>query len=120
MPLPNSLPDHIAVRFNPPLHMLLVLRRDLKEQIDKIANGKKESEHTTIFQEVLDSDLPPHDKGLNRLEDEAFGIMGAATETTAWALTTAWYYIVSQPLKMKRLQDELKAALPDTTAPFDW
>lgn len=120
MPLINSLPENIAVKFNPPLHMLLVLRRDLKRQIGKIVNGEKESEHTTIFREVLDSDLPQHEKTLDRLEDEAFGIMGAGTETTAWALTTAAYYIISQPAKMNRLQDELRAALPDTAAPLDW
>jgi hypothetical protein len=120
MPLSSSFPDDIAVKFNPPLHMLLVLRRDLKRQVGKIVNGEKGLEHPTIFQEVLDSDLPPHEKTLNRLEDEAFGIMGAGTETTAWALTTAVYYNVSQPATMKRLQGELKAALPDATAPLDW
>lgn len=121
LPLLNSLPDSVAVKFNPPLHMLLVLRRDLKEQIGKIVNGEeKKSEHTTIFQEVLESDLPEREKTLDRLEDEAFGVMGAGTETTAWALTTAAYHLISQPGKMTRLQDELKVALPDPTAPLDW
>ena len=121
LPLLNKLPDSLVERMNPPLHMLLVLRKDIKRQIGKIVNGEeKEPEHTTVFHEVLDSDLPQREKGLDRLDDEALGVMGAGTETTAWALTTATYYIISQPTKMKQLKDELKAAFPDPSTPLDW
>ena len=117
----NMLPDSVAEKMNPPLHMLLVLRRDLKGLIGKIANGEvKKSERKTVFSEVLDSDLPQHEKSLERLDDEALSVVGAGTETTAWALTIAAYYIINQPATLKRLQEELKATLPDPTTPVDW
>lgn len=93
----------------------------MKTIIGKIANGEnKKPEYTTIFHEVLNSDLPSHEKGLQRLGDEAQTIIGAGLETTAWALTHAAFYIINQPATMKQLQDELKAAIPDPTAPLDW
>jgi hypothetical protein len=56
--------------------------KDLKTTISKIANGKTEkSEHPTIFHEVLESDLPPEEKGLQRLGGEVQMTIGAGLET---------------------------------------
>lgn len=63
--------------------------KDLKRIIGKIADGKdKTPEHTTIFHEVLDGDLPEQEKELQRLGDEAQTIIGAGLETTAGARGT--------------------------------
>ncbi|KIW33393.1 hypothetical protein, variant [Cladophialophora immunda] len=120
-PLLNALPDSIVDKMNPALHMLLVLKKDFQRIISNIANSdRKIAEHATVFHEVLNSNLPEGEKTLKRLGDEAFGILGAGTETTAWALTLATFYLINQPATMKRLQEELKAAIPDPAAPLDW
>ena len=101
--------------------LITKLSKDLKRIISNIANGNdKKPEHTTIFHGVLDSDLPSQEKSLQRLGDEAQTIIGAGLETTAWALTHAAFYIINQPETTKKLQNELKAAIPDPTAPLDW
>lgn len=47
----------------------------------------EEKDHPTIFHELLQSDLPPQEKEVQRLRDEAQTILGAGLETAAWALT---------------------------------
>jgi cytochrome P450 len=69
---------------------------------------------------VLESDLPPEEKGLQRLGDEAQTIVGAGLETTAWALTHAMFHIINQPETLRKLQNELRTAIPDSTAVLDW
>jgi len=97
--------------------------KDLRAIISRIASGEddtyKQSSHPTIFHEVLQSVLPPHEKTSSRLGDEAQTVIGAGLVTTAWALTTACFYIISQPRVYKRLRDELCEALPDPSATPD-
>jgi hypothetical protein len=58
--------------------------KELKTTISKIPNGKtKKSEHPAIFYEVLESGLPPEEKGLQRLGDEVQTTIGAGLETAA-------------------------------------
>lgn len=70
-------------------------------------------EHPTIFHELLESDLPPREKAIDRLGDEAQLFLGAGLETTAWTLSTMSFYILANPLILKRLQAELQEAIPD-------
>jgi hypothetical protein len=64
--------------------------------LGKIGKGKeKKSCHLTIFDEVLAGDLPPEEKNLHRLGNEAQTVMGAGLVTTAWALAHATFYILN-------------------------
>jgi cytochrome P450 len=76
--------------------------------------------HRTIFEDVLDSDLPAEQKLPARLGDEAQTVIGAGLVTTAWALAHATFYILNQPETLKRLQEELRAAIPNPTTPVEW
>jgi cytochrome P450 len=133
------MPDKYVDKMNPQLHILLVLQRvslsesfllaslmtnltqDLKSKIANIANDKdKSAEHRTIFHEMLESDLPPEEKGLQRLGHEAQTVIGAGLTTTAWAFSHATFYILNQPETLRKLQDELRTAIPDPAAPLDW
>ena len=53
---------------------------------------------------------------MHRLGDEAQTVIGAGVTTTAWALTTASFYIVQNPHIQKKLQAELRAVFPDLNA----
>jgi len=123
-PILNMLPDSINEKMNPRLSKLLKLQRDLRTIISRIASGgdqlHKQPSHPTIFHEVLQSDLPPQEKALRRLGDEAQTIIGAGLVTTAWALSTASFHIINQPRVYQRLRDELCEAIPDPLAPTDW
>jgi cytochrome P450 len=76
-------------------------------------NNKAYLEHRTIFREILDSKLPPHEKSLSRLAEDAAVTVAAGTLTTAWTLSVATYFLLSNPYILKRLKDELYAAFPE-------
>jgi hypothetical protein len=79
---------------------LLTRDQDLKEMIGKISKGEKSNaSHRTIFEEVLESDLPPEQKMPERLGHEAQTVIGAGLVTTAW---------------------ELNRAIPNPRTPVDW
>ena len=48
------------------------------------------------------------------LRDEAFVLMGAASETTGNVMTVATYYTLSNPDIYQRIHEELKQAFPDS------
>ena len=70
-------------------------------------------EYPTIFEQILGTKLPPEEKSFTRLVQEGGLVVGAATVSTAWALTVATFCLVSQPATLRTLKTELVAALPD-------
>ena len=71
----------------------------------------------TIFHAVLQSDLPDYAKTTVRLEHEAQTVIGGGIVTTAWALTQAVFYLISNPDNHAKLLTELREAIPDISAP---
>lgn len=70
-------------------------------------------EYPTIFEQIQGTKLPPEEKSFTRLVQEGGLVVGAATVSTAWALTVATFCLVSQPTTLRALKTELVAALPD-------
>lgn len=66
-----------------------------------------------MFHEILFSQLPESDKSVNRLKDEAAIVVAAGTLTTSWALSVATYYLLADPVILKKLKTELNSAVPD-------
>lgn len=85
----------------------------VKEVMAQSTSEKKSSTHPTVFQEILDSKLPAHEKTILRLAQDGGAVVGAGTVTTAWAITVAVFYLVSQADTLSRLKSELLTALPD-------
>lgn len=46
-------------------------------------------------------------------------MIGAGLETTAWALTTTSFHLISNPPILAKLRSELEAAIPEATAQLD-
>jgi cytochrome P450 len=67
----------------------------------------------TIFQTVLDSNLPPAEKTVERITDEAFVMVVAGGETTARALTNAVYHLLANPSWLRKIQRELDEVMFD-------
>lgn len=67
----------------------------------------------TVFHEMLNSKLPPHELTLDRLHHEAASILGGGIDTTKTALTVASYFILSDPEVHQRVRQELMDAIPD-------
>lgn len=74
---------------------------------------KRNDAQKTIFQEILESKLPPEDKTQARLADEAQIVVGGGVETTAFALSIASFHIINTPRIYERLHRELVTAFPN-------
>lgn len=70
----------------------------------------------TIFDAILDADVPPHEKSVARLTEEAHTLTGAGTMTTATALDAVIYYLLVNPTWLTSLRQELNTAIPNPAA----
>ncbi|TAQ87257.1 hypothetical protein B7494_g4404 [Chlorociboria aeruginascens] len=71
--------------------------------------------HPTVFHDVLESKLPPHEKTTERLAKEAQALVGAGTDTTSWALSVGTFYLLDNSSILRKLKTELSVVDPDST-----
>ena len=71
-----------------------------------------------MFNELLQSDLPPEELSVERLKHEAASITGAGIDTTKTTLSLASFHILNNPYILKTLREELSTAIPDLSAPM--
>ena len=78
----------------------------------------RDAKHRTIFYDLLESTvLPPEDKTVDRLWQEAQLLLAAGTVTTATSISSALVYLLLDQDKLIVLLQELEAAMPDITNP---
>jgi cytochrome P450 len=89
---------------------LLCDQVDLANHVKK-AKAEKEAgivrEGRTIFGSLLESDLPPSEKSVQRLTHEATSLFAAGTETISWTLAVITYHVLSNPEILKALTAEV-------------
>ncbi|WEW62046.1 hypothetical protein PRK78_007546 [Emydomyces testavorans] len=124
LPILKSIPRSWAVAVNPGLALFFNLAKRIEERIVEVQTERNsttmedatlEKGHT-LFDQVLESKLPPHEKQPQRLAEEVRSVVGAGTETTSNALTVITFHLLSNPEKLSRLRDELWAVEPNSKA----
>ncbi|KAF4636353.1 hypothetical protein G7Y89_g1725 [Cudoniella acicularis] len=70
--------------------------------------GYEKEEGPRLLQILHDSPLPPEEKTLSRLSQEAFLVVIAGAETTARHLTVGLYHILTNPRVRARIRKELE------------
>ncbi|KAI0889003.1 cytochrome P450 [Annulohypoxylon maeteangense] len=112
----KTLPEATVERLLPMLASFLKQKQTSRKQIEKIIAGENDEwrgkDHPTIFHAILDSKLPPHEKTVDRLSDDAQVIVMAGTLTTASALELITFWLLSQPKTLQKLKEELRTAMP--------
>lgn len=78
---------------------------------------KEKLQYDTLFNTLLQSDLPPEELSLDRLQHEAISVVGAGLETTKRALSVASFHLLDTPSVLLRLRQELTDLIPDITRP---
>jgi cytochrome P450 len=71
----------------------------------------------TIFETLLQSDLPEEEKSFDRLWQESLLVVGAGADTTANVCAHLTFHLLSNPDKLARLRKELEDAIPDPYEP---
>ena len=120
-PLMKALPMWLVVRLNPDIVPNITFRQDLQKRILEVKAGAqgesesegKESRTPTIFQALLESNIPDSEKSVQRLAEEAQTVVSAGTLTTSHFLTATTYHVLANPPILKRLRQELENAIPD-------
>ncbi|TVY27685.1 Cytochrome P450 monooxygenase [Lachnellula hyalina] len=118
LPLMDSIPDSIVMRFFPLLSSLIRLKQDQWNLVGRSIKGEttNESSRHTIIDHMLQSDLPPSDLTQKRITDEAQVIMAAGVETSSICLAVGTFHIVNTPHIATRLHKELVHAFPPNNA----
>jgi cytochrome P450 len=70
----------------------------------KLDSKEVNHDKVNIFHSLLQSDLPESGKTPERLAQESVLLAGAGTHTTAWAMTVASFYLLSQSDTLKELK----------------
>lgn len=73
-----------------------------------------------MFAVILESELPPSEKTVARLQQEGINVIGAGFETTTRTLSLCTFHVLANPPIRERLQAELRKAIPDPTNPPHW
>lgn len=84
---------------------------------DRHARGEKPpGDAFTVFDAMLDADVPLREKSIPRLSEEAQTLTGAGSMTTSNTLDTTIYHLLTHPTCLAELRRELHDAMPDPTA----
>jgi cytochrome P450 len=73
----------------------------------------KSSTHPTIFHELLNCELGPEEKTLDRLTAEGQTVVAAGSLTTAQYLQVTFFHLLSNPEILRRLKSELAVTVPN-------
>ncbi|KAL8948117.1 MAG: hypothetical protein Q9222_005665 [Ikaeria aurantiellina] len=113
----QKLPDSWVRRLVPPVKSIHDLQSDLHRRVTelKARSGKEADGPPTVFDTCLQPDL---EKDQPILSDKDFVgdaclMLAAGMDTTAHALTTGTWHILSNPDVREKLQQELTEAIPD-------
>lgn len=74
----------------------------------------------TVFGSLLQSDLSPSEKALQRMTEEGFSLFAAGTETVSWALTVVTYHLMAKPAMRERLTNELSQVVDSSGQLPSW
>ena len=93
----------------------------MQVEVQNLIDGRAtKSSHKTIFEELIESNLPPEEKGVNRLAEEGFALILAGADTSTQALLHISFHLLDNPEILGRLQAELRQAIPDPHSPLKW
>ncbi|KAJ4983198.1 cytochrome P450 [Stagonosporopsis vannaccii] len=124
----HALPQDWIAKASPEYGAMLAFRHMNRDRVQEIFDRKeatkhksgdvnaKETEQRTVFDDLLDSDLPPAEKDLERLSQESQLIVGAALDTTANALNATLFHLLASAPAVKKLKAELATAIPHPTS----
>ena len=126
LPLLFFMPEWLNLWLNPGMELFFQFQRRCQAHIKSVTasyrqgGDKKDLSHDprqqAFFHSILDSSLPEQEKSGPRLAQEMQILIGAGAETTSKAMSYITFYLLNDPVIMKKLTDELNTLDPDQSA----
>lgn len=112
-----ALPESLARRLSPALGSYMRQKRTTRKQVAQLASGSDDEwsgkEIQPIFRTVLNSSkLPPDERSVDRVAQDAQMLLMAGTLTMASTLEHLIYWMVDNPDVLRKLKEELRSAMP--------
>lgn len=123
----RAIPQSWLASSSPQLGASLAFRamndRRVREAFARSKNPTEDAEDDAhfkrvpnIFDDLIHSSLPAHERTPSRLSNESQVIVGAALDTTAHALNVTLFHLLSNPSTLSKLSLELAPSFPTRTA----
>ncbi|KAI0387436.1 cytochrome P450 [Hypomontagnella monticulosa] len=110
------LPESIARRLNPALGSYMRQKHKTRELVAQLASESTDAwsgKEMPIFRAVMESSkLPPHEKSVERVAQDAQMLLMAGTLTMASNLEHSIYWMVDNPDVLRKLKEELRGVMP--------
>ncbi|KIW33835.1 uncharacterized protein PV07_00654 [Cladophialophora immunda] len=119
--LTQKLPSSLVKSLDPAAYAFVKLQQKLLRAAKMtIQQQSKREGRATIFDALVDPSLPPKERTVDRLAQEAVIVLGAGTETTANTLTVASYHLLKNRDVLLKLREELKTLMPTPSSKASW
>ena len=121
-PLLERMPLRLVKKLQPLMYPVIKLAIDFDEKLKAIKAGesKENPDHPTILYELERSDLPPEEKEIGRLNEEAQLLVAAGLVTVSWALSVVTFHVLQDQKVLAHLRKELQTAIPSRDTEFRW
>lgn len=120
-----AAPPAVVLWLQPQMASLFDVKARLRQQAQdalhkKSAKNSDSSTDDTIFDALVSPNVPPHEKTLDRLEDESALLLGAGTETTARAIAVSMFHLTNNMEMVLKLREELRTVLKTPQSKASW
>jgi cytochrome P450 len=121
----QSAPQGLVSRVNPGMGLMFAFQRRCAVLINSIIAARESGDDSkavdkfgrpTLFHHVVNSDLPPSERGLERLAQEAQATIGAGAETVSKTLAWTTYHLLANPDILAKMKEELNRLDPECKA----
>jgi cytochrome P450 len=112
-----ALPEYLVGRLSPALGSFMRQKRTTRARVAGLASAsKEESSHGSfvpILSAVMESPkLPPNERSVDRVAQDAQMLLMAGTLTQASVLEHLMYWMISSPEVLRKLKEELLSVMP--------
>ncbi|KAL8830141.1 MAG: hypothetical protein Q9191_001602 [Dirinaria sp. TL-2023a] len=123
LPTFDLLPDPLVRATNPLMAQLRTQEKNYASQVQSILSHEDDADskwrsQSTLFHSLRDDpELPPSEKSLQRLVQEAKSIVGAGTLPSTHLLSITTYHVLANETILRSLMAELKEVIPNKDIP---
>ncbi|KAJ6027459.1 benzoate 4-monooxygenase cytochrome P450 [Penicillium canescens] len=114
------IPLSISSWICPTFTYINAIEQDIERHTRRVYSNSAATEPSIIKHIMQNYKLPPAERILARLTDEAKFLLVAGTDAPSQVMAITMYHVLRNVMVYNQLQEELQAALPDADAEASW